>query len=679
MGVATVDAAPRQTSRGDRRLRLLAVAVTVLALCACTAALTLQVLFVRRGIPLDGATPGDLVLGSLFPLAGVVVVWRQPRNPCGWILLAAALVGVSALAHVWVEAAVADPGSLPLLSLAVWLSSWTYVPYWLQTSLLPVLFPDGRLPSRRWMPYVRVVLALVVLLTLVSMLKPDPDVEDLGLPNPLGLHDVPVPIEVWAAVQMASVMALLALATPIALIGMVLRMRRSSGRERAQLQWLLLGLSALPAWALLGNLLLSLDSEIGFALAFACVPLCLAVAVLRHSLLDVEVVVHRTVVYALLTGTGLLAYVALVALAGRYAATNRAGPLVAAAVVAAAAAGRTRLQALVDRRLFGSRRDPYSVVQQVGASTAAAAAPGEALAALVDAVQGALRLPFVQVLDADGQVAAEAGAPVAGTHVVPVVEHGRQLGVLVVGRRTRRERLRSEEASALVDVARRAGALLTARQLMTDLQQSYTEVVRVREEERRRLRRDLHDGVGPSLAGVALQLDSLADRLADDPALAQRALRARDRLLSTVGDVRRIVDGLRPAAVEELGLAAALQALATECGDRVQVLVEVDLPDALPPEVEVATYRIVGEAVTNALRHAQATRAVVRVEQQGTTVHLAVDDDGRGFQLVPSQGGVGLRSMSERARQVGGHLEVQSEPGRGTRVTAALPCGGGTQ
>jgi signal transduction histidine kinase len=654
----------------DPALRLLAVSVAVVAALLCVAAIGLKLWAARRGVEVDDPHLGDLLLGSLFPAAGAVVLWRQPRNPCGWVLLSAALVAVSALAHTWVNVAVTDPGSLPLVPVAVWFAGWTYTPYWLQGSLLPVLFPGGRLPSPRWRWYVRAVAAVFTLLVLVAAFKPDDDVEGYGLSNPLGVGPDSA-IGVWAVLQFGSVMVLFAVATPIALVGMVLRIRRTSGRERAQLQWLLLGLAVLPAYALLSLLLDVSGGELGFALAFACIPLTLGIAVVRHSLLDIEVVVHRTVAYALLTVGGLLAYVALVALAGRYVAADGTGPVVAAVVVAAAAAGRSRLQALVDRRLFGSRRDPYAVVQRVGASTAQAAAPGEALAALVEAVRTSLRLPFVQVLDAHGDVAAESGAPVAGTHVVPVVDQGRQLGVLVVGRRSRRERLRTEEASALVDVARRAGALLSAQRMTTDLQRSYAQVLQVRDDERNRLRRDLHDGVGPALAGVALQLEGLAARLTGEE--EQRAERARERVLETVRDVRRIVDDLRPAAVEESGLAAALRALATDEGDAVRVLVDVELPERLPQSVEVAAYRIAGEAVTNVLRHAGAATARVQARVVDGAVQIEVVDDGCGF-TIPQQRGVGLASMEERARDLGGRLDVVSTPGGGTRVRAVLPA-----
>lgn len=635
----------------------------------CVATVGLWLAARRGGVDVHEPYLADLVLGSLFPVAGAVVLWRQPRNAAGWVLLSAGLVAVSALAHAWAST---EPGYLPWVPAAVWLASWTYVPYCLQGALLPVLFPDGRLPSARWRLHVRAVLVLVALLTFVAMFKPDDDVEGLGLTNPLGVTALPIPVTAWGPTQFVTSTALFLVATPVALVGMVLRTRRSSGRERAQLMWLLVGLSAVPAWFALSRALPLLDSEAGFALAFTCIPVTLAIAVLRHSLLDIEVVVHRTIAYAVLTGAGLLLYVGLVALAGRFMTSDGSGPLLAALIVAAAAAGRTRVQSWVDRRLFGSRRDPYAVVQSVGASTAAAQAPGEALQALVTTVRDALRVPFVQVLDQDGEIAAEAGAPVAGTHVVPVVEGGQQHGVLVVGRRSVRERLRPEEAGALADVALRAGALLRTRRLTADLLRSYEQVVQVREQERLRLRRDLHDGVGPALAGVALQLEGLAERLSQEPDLADRATRAGQRLLDTVQDVRRIVEGLRPTAVEELGLAAALRELATAEGDPVRVTVDVALPQRLDPRTEVAVYRIAGEAVTNALRHAAAGSVTLTVRSHGEVVQVEVVDDGIGLRL-PAQRGVGLDSMQQRAGELGGRCEVAAAEGGGTRVLAVLP------
>jgi signal transduction histidine kinase len=643
-----------------------AVGVTVVSISCALGGLTLQVMAGAADRPVQRSALSDFVVAVLFPFIGTVVLRREPRNRCGWVLLSCGLVGVSVLAHQWAyDAEVTRPGVLPFGELAVWLAAWTYWPYWLQPTLLPVLFPHGRAPTARWRQFVRVVLAVAAVGMVASMLKVDDDIEGMGLDNPLGLELLgPVPL----LLQPGTVILLALVASPIALVGLARRQRRATGVERAQLQWLLLGFTACLVLGIISAAVPARD-ELIFGVGFAAIPLSIAVAIVRHGMFDVEVVVNRTIVYALLTGVSVVGYVGLVALVGRYVGTDGAGPVVAALVVALAASGRSRVQRLVDRRLFGARRDPMALIEQVGRSTDASAEPMQALA---ESVRESLRLPFVQVLDEAGQPVGEAGEPVVGTHVLPIVLRGRQLGVLVVGRRSRNERLRAEEQAALEDVARRAGSLLHTSALTQDLQQSYERTVLAREEERKRLRRDLHDGVGPALAGMALQLDSLAGRLGDDPALAARAESLRDRLRGTVGEVRGIVDGLRPAAVDELGLAAALQALATDEDAAVRVSVRTAVPDGVPAGVEVAAYRIVSEAVANAVRHAEARSAVVSVTGEGQVLRLEVSDDGRGFG-AEATAGVGLQSLHERAAEVGGWLEVQSRPGAGTTVVAELP------
>jgi signal transduction histidine kinase len=490
------------------------------------------------------------------------------------------------------------------------------------------------------------------------MVKADDDVEGMGLSNPLG-------VEAFGAVPLVLqplCVALLGLvATPVAIVALFLRTRAARGTERSQLQWLLLGFV----------LCLGLSVVVDLAVGFAAIPVCIAVAVVRHGLFDVDLVVNRTLVYGLLTLASLLAYAGVVALAGQYIpGENRLAPFVAAVVVAAAAAARSRVQRLVDQLLFGARRDPMAVVASVGASVDAAPDP---LHALAEAVTGALRLPFVQVLDADGSSVAEHGAPVAGTHVLPVVNRGRKLGVLIVGRRSRGERLRTEEEAALREVARRAGSLMREAALVEDLRAGYEQIVSTREEERKRLRHDLHDGVGPSLAGLALQVDSLAARLRDDPGLHGRAERLRDDLRRAVAEVRGIVDGLRPAALDEIGVAGALEALASRDTDPI-VSVECDSLPQLPAAVEVTAYRIACEAVTNAVRHAGAGQVRLELSAVPGELVVTVEDDGHGFG-ADHVAGLGLRSMHERAESVGGHVEVASGP-TGTTVRARLPCSG---
>jgi signal transduction histidine kinase len=334
----------------------------------------------------------------------------------------------------------------------------------------------------------------------------------------------------------------------------------------------------------------------------------------------------------------------------------------------------------VDRALFGHRRDPYAVVSRIGRSTDLATGPREALTSLVEELRVALRLPYAAVVPVDDDVpAVESGRVVAGTHDVPVVALGEQVGVLTVGTRHAGERFRPEEESALADVARRAGALVQAAGLITDLQRSRERIVTGREEERRRLRRDLHDGVGPQLAGMALMLDSLAGRVDGDEELGRRVASLRGRMRDTVAEVRRIVDDLRPAALDQLGLIAALREqlvpAAAGAGDGPRVEIRPGaLPAELPAAVEVAAYRVASEAVTNALRHARCSTCTVDLGAADGGLLLEIRDDGSGIaaDAVPH---VGLESMRERAVEVGGRLEIDTGA-HGTTVRAWLPLEG---
>ncbi len=622
-------------------------------------------------------SPADLTVGLLFPAAGVLVIRREARNAVGWVLLSGGLVAISALSHQWAHhAAVVGTESLPLVPVAVWLAAWTFTPYFLQTTLLPLLFPDGTLPSPRWRKLVVAVIAVVALGTLAAAFRPDPNVEDLGFANPLGIGP-PSALPLFAATMIVASFGSLLGAAPVCLVALVLRQRRATGPERAQLQWLMLGFVTSFGFLLSGVVVAPGGTgagELRLALAFAAIPVAIAVAVVRHGLFEVEIVVNRAIVYGMLTAAGLAGYAGGLAAVGRWIPEGDAAPVMAAAAAFVAALARGRVQDWVSARLFGARKDPYAVVERVGARVEATSRPADALAGLTEALRDALALPFVAVEpDVEGAPGATSGTPVAGVEEFPAVVGGREVARLQVGHRYRGEQFRAEERAALADVARRAGTAIQAAVLAADLQASRERILASAEEERRRIRRDLHDGLGPALAGMALQLDGVVSRLTDHDDLSSRAGRLRDQLASAVREVRRIVDGLRPAAVDELGLAEALRLLAT--ADGAAPVVDVDVPDAmplLPAAVEVAAYRIAAEALANALRHSGARYCCITVRTDAANVLVEVDDDGRGFGAGVVSG-VGLQSMHERAAEVGGKVEVRSEPGSGTRVQALLP------
>lgn len=651
-----------------RRLAGVAVAIGWTAL-AC--GLALRMWAVHQGYRPVALYPADILLCLAYPPVGLLLLRRSESNRCGWLLVVPALLGLLVFSDQWATFyGVGATRTLPLTPVAVWTATWTYLPYPAIWGLLPVLFPDGRPAGPRLRLLTRIVVGLLGAIWLSAAFGPNHNVERLGRPNPLGLGSNE---GAFLAVQYGSTI-LSGLLGPVGIAGLVGRARRATGVERAQLQWLLLGLLGMSV--LIAISLIPPQLEVPLFIGMALPPAAVAIAVLRHGLFDVELVVNRAVVYVALTAVGLLAYLGSVTLLGR------GSSPVAAAVLALAAAGvRSRLQRLVDRWLFGHRSDPYQVVERVG-QRLEAASPTEALAVLAAELAKALALPFVGVDPDDDRLDSVAvGRVRAGTERVPISAGGRRLGHLVVGLRYSGERLRPDERSALADVARRAAAVLAAGSLTADLQRSRERLVSAREEERRRLRRDLHDGLGPDLAALALQIEGLVTRLAvGDPELAGRATRIRDRLQATVAEVRRIVDDLRPAAVDQLGLAKALRELANidiAGPTRVEVTTGADL-DGVGAAAEVATYRICAEALANSLRHADARRCSITLELVDGRLELAVEDDGVGFGEA-AEPGVGIASMRERATEVGGWATVETRPGVGTTVRASLPAGIGEE
>ena len=434
---------------------------------------------------------------------------------------------------------------------------------------------------------------LLGLLVAAAMFAPMGTDADHAVSNPLGISPA------FDALVLVMVAVIGLVVTPVAVVGLVLRQRRAVGAERAQLQWLSLAVVVTIVLGVAAAAARQPVQEALWALAFSAIPVGIVIAVVRYRLFDVEVVLNRTIVYGLLTAVVLAGYFGAVVGVGE--AAQRTGLVAVVVLALLAAAARDRVQRGVDRLLFGYRKDPYAVVSRVGRRLDDASGPLDALGQLTVELRTALRLPSAEVIPDDpGLPPVESGRSVAGTVDVPVTVQGRHVATLRIGRRHNGERFRPDELSALTDVARQAGALVQAAALIAELQRSRETLVTAREEERRRLRRDLHDGVGPELAGLALQLDSLASRLAADTDLADRASVLRDRMRQTVAGVRRVVDDLRPPALDELGLADALRQhlavyAATPAGTPDAGIPDAGTPDAgtsaAPDAVRVARGR----------------------------------------------------------------------------------------
>jgi signal transduction histidine kinase len=409
-----------------------------------------------------------------------------------------------------------------------------------------------------------------------------------------------------------------------------------------------------------------------FALATLPVPIAIAVAVTQRRLYDVQLAVNRSLTYGVLSV--LIAGLYAVVVGGVGAFTRSRGapwlPWVAAGVVAVSFAPlRNALQQGANRLTYGQWSQPADVLAATGRRLADAADVPALLQTLAAELGTGLGLASVEITDSTGRTLARQGVPGSTTEELPLTAYGTPVGVL----RWSGGRLRAPDRALLTDVAHQLGGVVHAAALLDVVRTAQERQVLAREEERKRLRRDLHDGLGPALAALTLHVDALRNRL-DAPEVDAELLRLRSGIQGTVSDVRRIVEGLRPPALDELGLAGAMEQLADRLTAGTELLVDVRVVDRLEPAaaVEVAAYRIAQEALTNVVRHAHAHQACVRVAADDGELVLEVRDDGTGTP-APRDGGVGLASMRERAEELGGRVQVAGRPGVGTRVVARLP------
>jgi signal transduction histidine kinase len=476
-------------------------------------------------------------------------------------------------------------------------------------------------------------------------------------------------------------------------VSLGVRVRRSHGEERQQLWWFLWAMAVSLA-AIVAAFLVTVPDrppvvrDLLLGVAVVTVPVATGVAILRYRLYDIQLLVNRTLVYGGLTAVVFSIYVTTVTLTGRLVqdVTDWQIALPATAVVAVIVLPlRARLQTWVNRLMYGDRDDPYGVLARLGQHLESVRLPGDTLTGLVATVASALRLPYVAVhleVDAATPPVAAWGSPPARATVFPLTYRGATVGSLAVGGRESGGQLAPRDRELLEALAAQAGVAVHAERLTLDLQRSRQQLVTAREEERRRPRRDLHDGLAPTLAGVALGVEAAGNLLDRSPDAAAALLSpVRDQVKAALDDIRRLVEGLRPPALDELGLLDALRAqamrfdaLAARGGDELRITVVgcEELPQ-LPAAVETAAYRIALEAMTNAVRHAHAQRCWVRVTCRAGVdlVEVEVTDDGRGLADRPT--GVGTASMRERAGELGGTCTVQTRPGGGTRVLAQLP------
>jgi signal transduction histidine kinase len=484
------------------------------------------------------------------------------------------------------------------------------------------------------------------------------------------------------------------------IVAQIYRYRQTGRMERQQQKWVMIGffLTHLFFGSLAVSSAVGLNQRLleiapfpiqllnvlfGFSSIF--IPITIAFAILRYRLWDVDVWINRTLVYGTLTALVAAVYVLVVGLLG---VLFQAGGSVLISVLATGLIAilfnplRLRLQEGVNRLMYGDRDDPETAITRMGKRLEGTAAPDEVLPALAETVAHTLKLPYVAVAVREGDefpIAAEYSSSRANgdseAEVFPLVYQSEMVGQLLVTPRAANEPFTPADRRLLDDVARQAGTAVHAVQLTSQLQRSRERLVTAREEERRRLHRDLHDGLGPQLATLSLKVDAARNHLSENTEATDRLLvELKSQIQDAIQDIRRLVYELRPPALDQLGLVSALQEYAASQNGHQGLQITVEAPEtlpSLPAAVEVAAYRIVMEALTNVARHAQARTCNVRLWMEDG-LQLEVKDDGQGLPPLYDVG-VGLTSMQERAAELGGTLTVETSAGGGTAVRASLP------
>lgn len=578
------------------------------------------------------------------------------------------------------------PRDVPLdLAMSFWLTSWLWiVGVGLGLVLLLVLFPDGRLPSRRWRPVLALAAVATTLLVSGYTVWSWPWAQRLVVvteqPSDIGI----------APVLLTSGWLLLLGSMGAGIASLAVRWRAADPEQRTQLRPVILSGSVLALTAV-GLFPVQRVWVPAVLLALAVFFASYVVAVLRFRLHDLDVVVNRAVVAsvlaAMITGLYLVVVVGVGSLIGRQVETPLL-PLLAVALTAVLfEPARRRVRRIVDRLLYGRDADAYEVLAELAAQLRDARSVEQVAAQVASLlVRGSgAAAARIQLLGPDGleelALAGDGGLPVVLE--VPVRHDGELLGEVSLHARVG-SGLAPDAELLVTDVTGMLGAvlrnaLLTAqlKEQVVALRRSRQRLVEAHDTARRGLERDLHDGAQARLValrmGVALVGAELAG--AEDSELGQRFQARFEQLGAEVDEaireLRDLTHGLRPPVLESDGVLVALRAATRG----LPVVVEVAGADIgrLPPAVESAVYFVCLEAVKNATSHATPSRVGVTLQRSGAQLRFSIEDDGEGFEPTRAAGGRGLVNLDDRIGGLGGTLTVLSAPGRGTRVDGVVP------
>jgi signal transduction histidine kinase len=654
-------------------------------------------LILGLGTPLPESAFGfkgwGLILASAFAVAGVLIASRVRSNPIGWVLLAAGVgTAVQEFAQQYSHFGLYHaPGAVPGADIAAWVTEWIWIPYMAAVAMLiPMLYPTGRLLSPRWRLPLGLGLTGAAIGGLCFALAPG----DLGgyprVPNPVGIEGAGWIRTVGDLVMLVFVCGILG-----AIASMAIRYRQSRGDERQQLKWLLLALSLLvstfivgvPYWTL-GGEGTSLDPvENVLVTALVSIPVAIGVAILKYRLYAIDLVIKKTVVYAILAillfGLGAVVAWAAAGLVVRGAGEGEYAWMLTGIVVGLAVWPLRRVATrIADRLVFGRRATPYQVLSKFSGRVAETYAADDVLErmALVlgEGLAADAATVWLRVGDRFRPAATwPAGAPADGSvppSVVEVRHQGEVLGALSV-RMPASDPMTPAKERLIQDLAGQAGLLLRNANLIEDLKASRQRLVAAQNEERRRIERNIHDGAQQQLVALAVKLKLTDGLVGKDEQRAHAMLDELQRETSqALEDLRDLARGIYPPLLADRGLGSALEGQARK--STLPVGVSTDGIGRYPQEVEAAVYFSCLEALQNVAKYAQATRVTVELAQTDGSLRFEVTDDGKGFDPGAAERGSGLQGIADRLAALGGELTVRSSPGIGTTIVGVLPTQG---
>ncbi len=644
----------------------------------------------------------------LYATVGALITSRQSGNRVGWLF---AWVGLTASFSLvaGAYATMAQQPDLSFLAATAWVARVGFAAMFGPLAFLFLIFPTGRPPSRRWGWLLRVMLVAYAIVMIGFALTPGPLEAGFAeltepVPNPIGLPSSWKPV-IDAITSVAGLV--LAVGGLLSVLSLIQRYRRAAQLEREQIRWLaflgvFLGIILVLTFGLIWTGAINdegvLSGLVFYAFiigVFLGIPAVCGIAILRHGLWDLDVVVRKTVQYGLLVAgfvlvLGIAVFLAPLLFIGVGGSVDVPTLAMAGVLAIGFTLVRSRARRWANRIVYGKRSTPYEVLSEFAERVGETYSTEDVLPRMAQLLGEASGARTARVwLRIGDEMRAEAswppdtpsipgvpvrgdGLPVFGDDDAFEVRHqGDLLGALTVTIAAN-DPMNPTKEKLIRDMAAQAGLVLRNVRLIEDLRESRRRIVSAQDERARALERNIHDGAQQQLVALSVQL-RLAEGMVDrDPAKARGLLEdLQARTVETLEDLRDLARGIYPPLLADKGLPAALEAQARKSS--FPVTVQPDGVGRYGPDVESAVYFCCLEALNNVAKYAEASTVEIRLAHANGELRFDVIDDGRGFDPSTIDHGTGLQGMADRLDAIGGSIEVDSSPGTGTRVAGRLP------